>query len=84
MNITQKTQTFLLFQKGTGLTAASGQIAFDAGDVPEAGDTVTIVSADATSKTYTFDAAADEDASSGKVHASNTATTTVASLPDVV
>jgi len=84
MNITQKTQTFLLFQKGTGLTAASGQIAFDAGDVPEAGDTVTIVSADATSKTYTFVAAADEDASAGKVHASNTATTTVDSLNNAI
>ena len=69
---------------GGGAVAASGRIAFSAGDVPEAGDTITIISADATSKTYTFVASAAEDASLLRVHASNTATTTVDSLNNAI
>jgi hypothetical protein len=64
--------------------AAVAILTFHAGDVAEIGDTLTLISSDGTSVTYTWVAAVDEDASAAKVHASNTATTQVDSLNNAI
>ena len=72
----------------TRVTAATSTLTFYAGDVAEIGDTLTLISEDSentqTTKTYTWVAQGDEDAATGKVHASNTATTQVDSLQNAI
>ncbi len=65
-------------------TAATATLTFHAGDVAEIGDTLTLVSSDGTSVTYTWVGAGDESAADAKVHASNTATTQVDSLNNAI
>ena len=64
--------------------AATADITFYAADVAEIGDTLTLISTDGTSKTYEWVSAGNEDAATGKVHASNTATTQVDSLQSAI
>jgi hypothetical protein len=73
--------TFIIDNTGTASTAT---LTFYAGDVAEVGDTLTLISTDGTSLVYTWVAAADEDAATRKIHASNTATTQVDSLNSAI
>jgi hypothetical protein len=65
-------------------TAATATLTFHAGDVAEIGDTLTLVSSDGTSVTYTWVSSGNESAADAKVHASNTATTQVDSLNNAI
>jgi len=67
-----------------GSSAATASLTFFAGDRPEIGDTLTLVSLDGTSVTYTWVSAGNESAADAKVHASNTTTTQVDSLNNAI
>ena len=70
--------------EGASTKAATATITFNVYNVPNIDDNLTIISTDGTSVTYVWVGSADEDASLGKVHASNTATTQVTSLKSAI
>ena len=69
---------------GGGETPTDAVLTFVTGDRPDAGDTLTITSADGTTVTYTWVVQANESAADAKVHASNTTTTQVDSLQNAI